>query len=91
MPINEVWRRIAVKNATQAALALSKSGIKAAEKGHHEVVKAWSGEDSRAVLILAVIWILRDTTKPEIVVSADLDTLCDTGPQAREFHEDLVH
>jgi hypothetical protein len=91
MPINEVRRRIAVKNATQAALALSKSGIKAAEKGHNEVVKAWSGEDTRAVLILAVIWILRDTTKPAIVVSADLDILCDTGPQAREFHEDLVH
>jgi hypothetical protein len=72
-------------------VAASKSGIKAAEKGLYEVVKGWSGDDSRAVLILAVIWILRDTTKPAIVVSADLDILCDTGPHAREFHEDLVH
>jgi hypothetical protein len=69
-------------------VAASKSGIKAAEKGHYEVVKAWSDEDTRAVSILAVIWIRRKVSA--IVVSADLDNLCDTGPQAREFHEDLV-
>jgi hypothetical protein len=68
-------------------VAASKSGIKAAEKGHYEVVKAWSDEDTRAVSILAVIWPQRVSA---IVVSADLDNLCDTGPQAREFHEDLV-
>jgi hypothetical protein len=71
-------------------VAASKSGIKAAEEGQYEDVKASSNEDTRAVQILAVNapWPQRVFV---IVVSADLDILCDTRQQAREFHEDIVH